>query len=89
MTYRVSFGHVKLVRGCIHITFALRGGGGGSSSSLPDRDPGVLLGLVVAYLPRFFDSDGFFILDPWGFHSDRGFSKLMDDAFIWAEVFWN
>ena len=32
---------------------------------------------------------GFFIHDPWGFYSDRGFSNLMDDAFIWAEVFWN
>ena len=51
--------------------------------------PGVLLGLVVAYPPRFFDSDVFFILDPWGFYSDRGFSKLMDDAAIVAEVLWN
>ena len=32
---------------------------------------------------------GFFIRDPWGFYSDTGFSKLMDDAFKWAEVFWN
>ena len=52
--------------------------------------PGVLLGLVVAYPPRFFDSDGFFLfLTPGVFYSDQGFSKLMDDAFIWAEVFWN
>ena len=29
------------------------------------------------------------MLDPWGFYSDRGFSKLMDDAAIVAEVLWN
>ena len=58
-------------------------------SYLPDRDPGGFIRTGSSIPPRgFLIRMGFFILDPWGFYSDQGFFKLMDDAFIWAEVFW-